>query len=484
MNEQQSLQTKSFDNQYFAELFAQQLPVSLALRQSNVQQRIEKLKKFQKELLKRRSQFYNAFQSDFHKPNIEVELTELLTVIDEIRHAIQHLNEWMAPVKVATTISTLGSSSHVQYQPKGRCLILGPWNYPLNTLLCPLVSAVAAGNTVIIKPSEFVPAVNKVMIDLIEAVFNPNEVAVVTGDQHVATTLLALPFNHIFFTGSPTIGKVVMRAAAENLSSITLELGGKSPVIIDESANISDAASTIWWGKLINAGQSCIAPDYCFVHKNVYSAFIEKSKEIITKRFGEQPESRRTSQDLARIISERHFNRIEDLINDAVDKGAKTVIGGTGDRAEHFIDPTILTDLPADATILKEEIFGPVLPVLVYEHIDEVIHYINQRDKPLAMYVWSRQQSQIEHILLNTSSGSVCVNDCMTQYAQNNLPFGGVNNSGLGNSHGFFGFKAFSHERAVLTGQIQLKRPFVVPPYNFVKLKAAQLLSTSLAKTS
>lgn len=461
-------------------IFDAQLNTSLMLRKGSIEKRIQKLKQLQNELINRREEFYKAFKTDFNKPKLEVEYTEIFTVIDEIKYTTSHLKQWTTPTQVSSSITAIGTSSYIKFEPRGRCLILGPWNYPLNTILCPLVSAIAAGNTVIIKPSEHVPTVNKVLIDLIHSVFDKTEVAVVLGDESIAKELLSLPFNHVYFTGSPIVGKKIMAAASHHLSSITLELGGKSPVIVDESADMANVVSTIWWGKLINAGQSCVAPDYCFVHQSVYDKFLQESVKIIKKRYGDDAEARQKSHDLARIITDQHFSRVNNLIKDAVDQGAQLIIGGDNRAEDRFVDTTLLVNIPTDAKILQEEIFGPVLPVISYNHIEQVIEYINQRDKPLALYVFSTKQTVIDNIIQNTSSGSICVNECMTQYSNSNLPFGGVNNSGIGNAHGFFGFRAFSHERAVLTSKIKLAQSFVVPPYHPVKLKTARLLSSSV----
>jgi len=445
--------------------FAAQAERALALRTSSASERIDKLKRLQAALLKQQCQLHQAFAQDFGKPAAEVDLTELLPVVDEIHAATRHLRSWMRPRRVMPGLTTLGTTARVTYQGKGRCLIIGPWNYPVATLISPLVSAIAAGNTVILKPSEFTPAVNAVLAQVIAEVFDVSEVAMITGAASTAQALLDCPFDHIFFTGSSTVGKLVMTAAARHLASVTLELGGKSPVIVDESADLAQAAELIMWGKLVNAGQSCIAPDTLFVHRQVRDELLHRCKLIVAARYGKNDAAIASSPDLARMIHERHTVRIAALIDDAVGLGAKLVLGGGRNLKDRFIAPTLLTDVPPDAQITQEEIFGPVLPVIEFDDIGEVIAYVNARPKPLALYLWSTQKKVIQRVQGELSSGSLVINHCMQQFAHSGLPFGGVGNSGVGNSHGRYGFKAFSHERAMLRGGRLLPVKLFFPPY-------------------
>ena len=445
--------------------FAQQGPMALALRESTRAERRAKLVQLRAALVARRTAFYRAFEADLRKHPVEVDLTELLPVVDEIRHALAHLRRWMRPHRVSPTLTTLGTTARVVYQPRGRCLVIGPWNYPLNTLVGPLVSAVAAGNTVILKPSEMTPHVNAVIAELVAEVFEPAEVAIVQGGVETSQHLLALPFDHVFFTGSPAVGKIVMAAAAKHLSSVTLELGGKSPVIVDETADLQHAASLVVWGKLTNAGQTCVAPDHVFVHRSVATAFADLCKKTMADRFGDTAAAVAASADLGRMINTRHAERVGALIDDALAHGATLLAGGGHDAAARYVAPTLLTDVPADARIASEEIFGPVLPIEAYDSLDEVIARINAAPKPLALYLWSKNKRTAAKVMRQTSSGGFCLNHCVQQYAHSGLPFGGVNNSGIGNSHGFFGFKAFSHERAFLkSGPLMLLALFF-PPY-------------------
>jgi len=306
--------------------------------------------------------------------------------------------------------------------------------------------------------------------------FPENEIAFFEGDKDVSAELLKKPFNHIFFTGSPPVGKIVMENAAKNLASVTLELGGKSPVIVDESANITDAAIKIAWGKFMNNGQACIAPDHLFVHAGKYEQFIDALKKNVQRYYGQTEENRRDSSSYARIISDRHHSRLAGLISEAVDAGAKVEIGGKSNPGERYISPTILSDVTFDMALMKEEIFGPILPVLPFHNLDEVIRSINEGERPLALYIFSRSKKNIKRVLSHTSSGGVCINDLMLHFLHENLPFGGVNNSGFGNSHGFFGFKAFSHERAVLKHNRFAPLKLLLPPYSKTVEKIYELM--------
>jgi aldehyde dehydrogenase (NAD+) len=457
-------------------LFETHAATALKLRQSSAAERRARLSKLLDAILARKDAILEAAQKDLGKHPTETNLTEVLPLIGELKHSRSNLGRWMRPHPVGPTLATLGTRSRVVYQPKGRCLIISPWNYPLSLALGPLVSAVAAGNTVILKPSEFTPHTNRVVKDIIGAVFPEDEVAVVEGDAQAATALLTLPFDHIFFTGSPAVGKKVMAAAANNLASVTLELGGKSPVIVDASADLRGAAEHIIWAKMVNAGQTCIAPDYVYVHREVADRFVELCRSTIAERYGADDAAIRSSPDFPRMIHRRHAERVARLVDEAVRAGSQVACGGASDADARFVPPTVLRDVPAAAQIRKEEIFGPVLPVLTYDSLDAVIAEINAAPKPLALYVWTRDEQTVQALQTNTSSGSLCVNLCLQQFAQHNLPFGGVNNSGLGNAHGFFGFKAFSHERAVMSAGPLSALKLLFPPYDARKRRLSELL--------
>jgi len=457
-------------------LFASHAATALKLRESGAPERRRKLSALLDAILERRDAILDAAQADLGRHPAETNIIELLPLIGEVKHAIAHLKRWMKPKRIRPTLATLGTRSRVLYQPKGRCLVISPWNYPLSLALGPLASAVAAGNTVILKPSEFTPHTNRVVKTIIGAVFPLVEVAVVEGSARTATDLLSRPFDHIFFTGSPEVGKKVMAAAAAHLASVTLELGGKSPVIVDASADLHSAAEHITWGKMVNAGQTCVAPDFAYVHRDVADRFVELCRDTIAGRYGDGETAVRNSPDLARMIHVRHAQRIAGLIDDAVRSGSQVACGGSYDIEARHVAPTLLRGVPPGARILQEEIFGPVLPVLTYDSLDEVIARINAAPKPLALYAWTRDSRTVEALRTHTSSGSLCVNLCLQQFAQHNLPFGGVNTSGIGSAHGFFGFKAFSHERAIMSAGPLSALKLLFPPYSARKRRLSDLL--------
>ncbi|HYD97680.1 MAG TPA: aldehyde dehydrogenase family protein, partial [Noviherbaspirillum sp.] len=445
--------------------FDSQQETALRWRQSTAQERIARIKRLRDAMMAQREAFYEAFRQDYRKSPSEVEASELLPVMDEMRHAIGSLKRWMKPRRVMPTSTMLGTRAAVQYQPRGRVLIIAPWNYPLSLCFGPLVSALAAGNTAIIKPSEMTPAVSALMGRIIGDVFPASEVALFEGGLATSQALLELPFDHIFFTGSPAVGKVVMAAAAKHLTSVTLELGGKSPTIVTESADLRVAAETLMWGKFLNAGQTCVAPDYVYVHDTVKDAFVAECRKVLQARYGTSAADQKRSADLTRIVNQRHTQRVASLLSDAVARGAAVQTGGEVDLAQCYVAPTLLDRVPPDADIMEEEIFGPLLPILGYAKLDTVIAEINARPKPLALYIWSRDKKEIDTVLARTSSGGACVNHCVMHFAHGGLPFGGVNNSGIGSAHGHFGFLAFSHERAVLRATPLMLVKLFFPPF-------------------
>ncbi len=468
------------DPQHIQDVFAAQQETAIRWRESTASDRIVRIKKLREALLENRDALYEAFSKDYRKPSAEVDVTEFMPVLDEMRHAIGDLKGWMKPQRVWPTSLMIATQAFIHYQPRGRVLIIAPWNYPLNLCFGPLVSALAAGNTAIIKPSEMMPHVSAVMARIISDVFPEQEVALFEGSLPTAEKLLSLPFDHIFFTGSPAVGKVVMTAAAKHLTSVTLELGGKSPTIVDETANLRVAAETLMWGKFLNGGQTCVAPDYLYVHESVKNAFINECKIVLSARYGQSAEQQKSSQDLTRMVNQRHTQRVAALMADAVKAGAQIVMGGEVDVEQCYVAPTLLDNVPATARIMEEEIFGPLLPIIAYSSLDAVIADINASAKPLALYMWSQNQTNIDNVISRTSSGGACVNHCLMQFVHGNLPFGGVNNSGIGNSHGYFGFKAFSHERAVVrASKLMLVRMFF-PPYDESRRKMIRMTVDSM----
>ncbi|MCL7752985.1 aldehyde dehydrogenase family protein [Polaribacter sp. Z022] len=413
-----------------------------------------------------------ALFKDMGKPSAEVDLTEIFPITSEIKHTLSHLNSWTHKQRVSTPIAFLGASSYIKYEPKGVCLIIAPWNFPVNLTLAPLVSAIAAGNTVVLKPSEMTPHTSKVLKTLVAEVFNNNEVALIEGAVQTSTDLLSLPFNHIFFTGSPAIGKIVMSAAAKHLTSVTLELGGKSPTIVDETASIKSAAKRIAWGKFVNAGQICIAPDYIYVHKSKYEALVTEFKKVLDSFYDNDAN---TSKSYACVVNENHKSRISSIIEDAKKHGATIAYGGKIDKNSDAIEPTVLTNVSMDSRVMQEEIFGPILPIISYENIEEVIASVNANEKPLALYIYSKKNKNVQYILNNTRAGGSCINNNGVHFYNNNLPFGGSNNSGIGKSHGFFGFQEFSNARGVLKQNIPGALEILTPPYTSFKEKIINL---------
>jgi aldehyde dehydrogenase (NAD+) len=430
--------------------FDRQKQRSLALRLRPIKERKKLLKKLGRFILANRERIGQAVHQDFKKPLLEIDLSEIYPVMSEIRHAISKLDEWTSPQKVDAPITYLGTRSKIMYEPKGVCLIIAPWNYPFSLCFGPLVSCLAAGNTAIIKPSEMTPHTSALIAALASEFFEEDVVKVIEGGQEVSSALLSLPFDHIFFTGSPAVGKIIMKAAAENLTSVTLELGGKSPTIIDSTAPISDAAKRIAFGKFLNNGQTCIAPDYILVHEKVKDKFIESLKNEVVKLFGENGKIDESSTSYARIVNQKHFKRLSQLLEEAVAHGAKIELGGEVNAQSNFIHPMILSNVSLASRMMEEEIFGPLLPIISYSSDEEVINLINSKPKPLALYIFSRSGSFKDKILASTSAGSVCINECVIQFTHANLPFGGVNNSGIGKSHGYYGFLEFSNQKPVL----------------------------------
>lgn len=414
-----------------------------------IRDRKKRLEKLRHWIHRNRARIHEAMHNDFMKAAVEVDAIELFHVLNEIKVALNNVDDWVRPKKIDAPITMLGTRSFIQYEPRGVCLIIAPWNYPFSLAVGPLVSALAAGNTVMLKPSELTPHVSALISTMAAEVFDDGTVMVAEGGPEVSQHLLTLPFDHIFFTGSPAIGKLVMKAAAENLASVTLELGGKSPTIITDSANIREAAERSAVAKFVNNGQTCVAPDYILADEKIAGKLVEELIAQTRKLFAKEGDFE-SSASYCRIVNERHFIRLNELVQDALQAGATSAWSGKTNLATRFFHPVILTNVPPHARVMNEEIFGPVLPVITYRHLDEAIALINSKPKPLALYVFTRQGAVRDQVLQQTSSGGACVNDCGIHFLHHRLPFGGVNNSGLGKSHGHYGFMAFSHEKPVL----------------------------------
>lgn len=439
---------------------------------TTVAQRKAKLKNLHNAILKYRPQIKEALYNDYRKHPSEVDLTEIYPITSEIKDAKKNLYRWMRAKKVKTPLAMMGSSSHIRYEPKGVVLIVSPWNFPVNLTFGPLVSAIAAGNAVMIKPSEMTPHTSALMKKIITELYDESEVALVEGGISTSTELLKLPFNHIFFTGAPSIGKIVMKAAAEHLCSVTLELGGKSPTIVDETANVDLAARRIAWGKYVNNGQVCIAPDYLFVHESKKEAFITAFKKQMSNFYSEDASQ---ESSYARIVNERHYHRVKGYVDDALVKGGIIEAGGQYDENQNFISPTLMTNVAKDSKLMTEEIFGPVLPLYTYSNINSVIAEINEREKPLALYIYSKKRKNINQILANTRAGGTCINHNAAHFYNPNLPFGGSNNSGIGKAHGQDGFISFSNPRGVFNQHVPNALDLLIPPYNDFKQKLIDL---------
>jgi len=420
------------------------------VKATSAEQRKAKLARLKAAVEARADEIVAAVREDTRKPEGEIRVTEVLNVLGNIQLNIDSLEEWMKPTEVTPTRVQTDKAMIVP-EARGVCLILGPWNFPLGLTFGPLAAAVAAGNCCIVKLTDLCPATARVAGKIVRDVFDENEVALFEGEVDVAQALLELPFNHIFFTGSTRVGKIVMAAAAKHLATVTLELGGKSPVIIDEGADIEKIAADLAGAKQFNGGQACICPDYVFVREEQKDRLVEGFKARVAENLYSEGQIKKES--IAQIVNPGNFARVKGLFDDAVSQGATVVAGGELEQEDLTVHPTMLTGVTPQMKILQEEIFAPVLPVMTYDNLDKVIEYIEARDKPLALYVYSNNPQNIQKVLDRTSSGGVTVNGVFSHYLENRLPFGGVNGSGMGSYHGHFGFKAFSHERAVYIHQ-------------------------------
>ncbi|MCI0750778.1 MAG: aldehyde dehydrogenase family protein [Flammeovirgaceae bacterium] len=432
------------------EVFKSQQAASLKLRIELLINRKKRLLALRAWIKSNQRLIEQALFQDLKKPVGEVNSTEVFPILSEIKHALSNLDQWARPKKVDAPLTFLGTWSEIHYEPRGVCLIIAPWNYPFQLCIAPLVSALAAGNTAIVKPSEITPHTSALIKRCVEEVFEKNIVFAIEGGVEISKALLSLPFDHIFFTGSPGVGKIVMKAAAEHLTSVTLELGGKSPTIVTSTARISEAAKRISIAKFINNGQTCLAPDYVLVDKRVANELIEALKEEIQNLFAEKGQAFNASPHYGRIVGDKHFQRLNEFIRDAIETGAKLEFGGEINQQDRFIHPIILSNVSHGSLVMNEEIFGPILPVVSYDTLDEAIAIVNSKPKPLALYVFSGHVADRKKVVQSTSSGGVTVNDAAVHFLNELLPFGGVNNSGIGKSHGYYGFLAFSNEKPVL----------------------------------
>jgi aldehyde dehydrogenase (NAD+) len=420
------------------------------LARSCAEERVARLQRLRAALWEKRAGLQQAIQADFGKHPTETDITELFPTLSELRHTSKHLAGWMKPVRVGRPWALMGTRSHIRHEALGLVLILSPWNYPANLLLNPLIAAVAAGNAVVVKPSSKVPATSGFLAELLAEVFPTDEVAVFTGDSRVADALLELPFDHVFFTGSPRVGRAVMGAAARHLASVTLELGGKSPVIVERTADVERAAERVMWGKFINAGQTCVAPDYALVDQGLLEGFVAACRRVLEARYGATEQERLASPYLSGLVSAAHAAGLKRLLDESLAAGARLELGGSLSADGRRLSPTLLTGVRPDSPSMQLEIFGPILPILAFTELEEALALVRSKDKPLALYVFSRDAAAVEHILGSTTAGGSCVNTVIAHLANPELPFGGVGTSGQGSYHGIHGFRALSHARAVL----------------------------------
>lgn len=421
----------------------------------DVEWRIEQLKRLKQAIVDDQEAIVNAVKADLGRPDFEAYIE--IAAISEINYALKNLKSWVKPKKVATSIDQFPASAKIYPEPLGVVLIISPWNYPFQLMISPLTGAIAAGNCAVLKPSEVAANTSRVIADIIQKTFDPAYIAVVEGGVETSQQLLEEKFDHIFFTGGTAIGKIVMQAAAKHLTPVTLELGGKSPCIVDSDVDLKYAAKRITWGKYLNAGQTCIAPDYLLVDRRIKSELLTEIQKCVEEFYGDDPAQ---SPDYARLISRRHFERLEPLLKDG-----EIVMGGQTKPEEKYIAPTVMDQVSWESPVMQEEIFGPILPVLEYTDFKEAIAQINARPKPLALYIFSKDKQKQEQVLQETSSGGVCINDTVMQFGVSTLPFGGVGDSGIGNYHGKASFDTFSHYKSVLKKGFRFDPNWRYPPY-------------------
>jgi aldehyde dehydrogenase (NAD+) len=447
--------------------FAQLRDGSRKLAATTGPQRAERLRRMLAAVLANRKRFYDAAHAELKACDLDV-AAQLLMIKSEIDHAANHVRRWMKPRRVRNSAATFGKKCYVLYEPKGVVLNLSTWNAPVCIGLVPAVAAIAAGNSFALKPSELAPYSATVLRDMIESTFPPDELAVFEGGPEVAQALLTLPFNHIYYTGGQRVGRLVMRAAAEHFAAVTLEMGGKNPAIVDASAAMENATRKIVWGRVANAGQVCVAPDYVLVHESVLQPCIAGLAAAIRAMYNANGTGFEGSAELLRIINDQHFARVERLLQDARDKGAKVVCGGNTRSQDRFVEPTVLTDVTEDMLLMQEEIFAPILPVIPFRDRGQAIEIIERRTKPLALYIYARDRACIDYFIGHTSAGSTVVNHNMIQSGTNpRLPFGGVNHSGIGRIGGQQGFIEFSNPRSVVEQPLGLLDTSInLPPYS------------------
>lgn len=426
----------------------------------SVDERIKALKNLKASIQKNEKEIYDALKKDLNKPELESYVSEVGFIYSNIDYTLKNIKKWTKPKKVKNDSAQITGKSYVYNSAYGVVLIIGPYNYPFQLSVEPLVGAIASGNCCILKPSEYTPHTTNIINKIITETFDKEYLSVVTGDYKVSSDLLDLPFDYIFFTGSVPVGKIIMEKASKHLTPVTLELGGKSPVIVDETCDIEISARRICWGKFTNAGQTCVAPDYLLVNEKIYDKFLEELKNAIISFYGENIKQ---SEDFARIVNDKHTKRLSDIIE--CDK-EKIYFGGEVDFSQKYISPTIIKDVCENDKCMEDEIFGPILPVIKYKNIDDIKFYVKKHSKPLALYVFSKNNEFIDYVINNFTFGGGCINDTITHVASNHLPFGGVGTSGIGRYHGVSSFKTFSYEKAIVKKNFTFDVKLVFPPYS------------------
>ena len=442
--------------------FNNQLEFSGQLRKSDFKQRIVKIKKIKNWIYLNKAKIRSALSKDLSRPELETNITEILTTVDMANDIIKNLKKWMAPKSVPSSLSVITSKSSIEYYPKGTVLIISPWNFPFQLCIAPLLYSIAAGNTAIIKPSEMTPATSNLVYEMVNELFEEKEVCVIEGAVEESEQLLELPFNHIFFTGSTLIGKKVVQASSKYLSSFTLELGGKSPVIIDKGFDSKKVINRLITTKFMNMGQTCIAPDYLVVHDDDYDNFLNQLINTLNVTYGKNFNDQLNSKSLGRIVNDKHLNRLVDLLENYK---SKILYGGDYSKDDLFVAPTIIDASSNEKEPLEQEIFGPIIPIVRYSSEQELEKIISNINTPLALYIFSSNKKFISKIKNNTSSGGLCINDMAAHFLNFNLPFGGVMSSGSGRYHGFSGFKEFSNQRSILHQSRINLLSIIGPPY-------------------
>ena len=420
--------------------------------------RKQSLKRLQEEIVKREDAICDALYADFKKPKFETLAAETQFVLAELNYTLKKIDSWASPTRVSASWMNWPSSDYIYKEPYGAVLVIAPWNYPFQLAIAPLIGAIAAGNTAVVKPSEVTPHTAAIISEIIKAVFDPAHVTVVEGGVEVSQQLLAETWDYIFFTGSPQVGKIVYESAAKHLTPVTLELGGKNPCIVDDTASIALTAKRIVWGKFLNAGQTCIASDYILVHENVKDKLVEALKENITKCYGQNVEA---SPDFSRMVSDKHYKNLKDML-----EGEDILFGGHSNDADYFLSPTLVNEPKMDSKLMEGEIFGPILPVISYKTEDDIHKYITNYGKPLAAYVFSNNKKFQQKIINTYSFGGGAINDTVIQITNKRLPFGGVGQSGIGAYHGKITFDIFSHHKAIIKKANWFEAPVRYPPYN------------------